>query len=69
MQTKSFGEWIMTLIAGAESWRKNLVLQQLMDAWPQLLLEKSELGWDPECKDCIDLLQQRPRRRYLISFC
>ena len=41
MQTKSFGDWVLTLTAGAESREKNLVLQQLMDACPQLLLEKS----------------------------
>ena len=62
MQTKSFGEWILTLTTGAESWGKNLVLQQLMDACPQLLLEKSELGWDPECKIHTDLLQQRAQK-------
>ena len=38
------------------------MLQQLMTACPQLLLEKSELGWDLECKDRIDLLQQRAQK-------
>ena len=65
MQTKSFGEWILTLTVGAESWGKNLVLQQLMTACPQLLLQKSALGWDPDCKDCTDLLQQRAQKEML----
>ena len=62
MQNKSFGEWILTLTAGAESWGKNLVLQQLMEACPQLLLKKSELGWDPKSKDRVDFLQQRAQK-------
>ena len=50
MQTVDFGQWCYQLLEGAKMWGKNLVLKQLMESDPRLLLKKKSLGWDPYCE-------------------
>ena len=57
-QTTEFGEWCVRLTDGAVGLGRNLVLKKLMDAYPELKLRKTELGWDPEAITRANLLQQ-----------
>ena len=59
IQTSGFGNWVVKLTDGSVELGRNLVLQELMEACPELRLRKSELGWDPEAVTRANLLQQR----------
>ena len=65
MQTVDFGQWCYQLLEGAEMWGKNLVLKQLMESEPRLLLKKKSLGWDPYCEQRVNILQQKVQGKML----